>query len=202
MSLTNLFCGLLETGVNQLHQLDSSAVIKRKQLNGTIICASLKELNIPLYFVISDQQVDVLNKFEGKADCTIRVSISALKQLQDNHQLTNLIKSGDLEVVGDIQLVQQFAQLLTDMDIDWEEHLSHKVGDVIAHKFCYHTKQLFNGALKKSKIIKKQTAHYVTEELKLAPSALEVAYFSDQVTTLQTQVDKLILKLDEKLNAN
>ena len=88
MSLTNLLCGLLETGVNQLHQLDSSAVIKRKQLNGTIIGVSLKELNIPLYFVISDQQVDVLNKFEGQTDCSIRVSASALKQLQDNHQLT------------------------------------------------------------------------------------------------------------------
>ena len=109
MSLTNLLCGLLETGVNQLHQLDSSAVIKRKQLNGTIIGVSLKELDIPLYFIISEQQVDVINKFEGKADCYINVSFSALNQLQDNHQLTHLIKSGQLEVEGDIQLVQQFA---------------------------------------------------------------------------------------------
>lgn len=200
MSLTNLLCGLLETGVNQLHQLDSSAVIKRKQLNGTIIGVSLKELDIPLYFVISDQQVDVLNKFEGQTDCTIRVSFSALKQLQDNHQLTSLIKSGQLEVEGDIQLVQQFANLLTDMKIDWEEHLSQKVGDVIAHKFCYHTKQLLKGTINKSKVIQKQTALYITEEAKLAPSGLEVAYFCDQVNTLETETDKLLLKLDEKLN--
>ncbi|TEW52002.1 ubiquinone biosynthesis accessory factor UbiJ [Psychromonas algicola] len=200
MSLTNLLCGLLETGVNQLHQLDSSAVIKRKQLNGTIIGVSLKELDIPLYFVISDQQIDVLNKFEGQTDCTIRVSFSALKQLQDNHQLTNLIKSGELEVEGDIQLVQQFANLLTDMKIDWEEHLSQKVGDVVAHKFCYHTKQLFKGAVTQSKAIEKQAALYITEEAKLAPSGLEVAYFCDQVNTLETETDKLLLKLDEKLN--
>jgi len=198
MSLTNLLCGLLETGVNQLHQLDSSAVIKRKQLNGTIIGVSLKELDIPLYFVISDQQIDVLNKFEGQTDCTIRVSFSALKQLQDNHQLTNLIKSGELEVEGDIQLVQQFANLLTDMKIDWEEHLSQKVGDVVAHKFCYHTKQLFT--VTQSKAIEKQAALYITEEAKLAPSGLEVAYFCDQVNTLETETDKLLLKLDEKLN--
>jgi len=206
MSLTNLLCGLLETGVNQLHQLDSSAVIKRKQLNGTIIGVSLKELDFPLYFIISEQQVDVLNKFEGQTDCSIRVSMSALKQLQDNHQLTNLIKSGKLEVEGDIQLVQRFASLLTDMEIDWEEHLSHKVGDVIAHKFCYHSKQLFKTAVKKSKVIEKQTALYLTEEAKLAPSSLEVAYFCDQVKALQKQTDELLFKLDEKLkkqlNAN
>lgn len=200
MSLTNLLCGLLETGVNQLHQLDSSAVIKRKQLNGTIIGVSLKELDIPLYFVISDQQVDVLNQFEGQTDCTIRVNFSALKQLQDNHQLTNLIKSGQLEVEGDIQLVQQFANLLTDMQIDWEEHLSQKVGDVVAHKFCYHAKQLLKGTISKSKVIEKQVALYVTEEAKIAPSGLEVAYFCDQVNTLNTQTEQLLLKLDEKLN--
>jgi len=200
MSLTNLLCGLLETGVNQLHQLDSSAVIKRKQLNGTIIGVSLKELDIPLYFVISDQQVDVLNKFEGQTDCTIRVSFSALKQLQDNHQLTNLIKSGQLEVEGDIQLVQQFANLLTDMQIDWEEHLSQKVGDVVAHKFCHHIKQLFRCVTTQSNTIEKQVALYITEEAKIAPSGLEVTHFCDQVDALNTKTNQLLLKLDEKLN--
>jgi len=199
MPLTNLLCGLLETGVNQLHQLDSSAVIKRKQLNGTIISVSLQELNFPLYFIISDQQVDVLNKFEGQADCHIRVSFSALNKLQDNRQLTHLIKSGQLEVDGDIQLVQQFAKLLTDMDIDWEEHLSHKVGDVIAHKLCYHAKKIHQGSLAKFNNIEKQTALYVTEEIKLAPSGLEVAYFCEQVNTLEMQADTLLLSLNNKL---
>lgn len=200
MPLTNLLCGLLETGVNQLHQLDSSAVIKRKQLNGIIIGASLKEFNLPLYFVISNQQVDVLNKFEGQADCFIRVSLSALNKLQDNHQLTHLIKTGQLEVEGDIQLVQQFAKLLTDMKIDWEEHLSHKVGDVIAHKLCYHAKKIHHGTLTQLNNVEKQTALYVTEEIKLAPSGLEVAYFCEQVKSLDMQTEKLLLKLEQYLS--
>lgn len=197
MPLNNLLCSLLETGVNQLHQLDSSATLKRKQLNGTIIGVSLQEINWPLFFIISDQQIDVLSKFEGSPDCFIRVSVGALAKLQDNHQLTTLIKTGQLEVEGDIQLVQQFAQLLTDMDIDWEEHLSKKVGDVIAHKFCYHAKQIHQGTFKQLEKVEKQTALYVTEEIKAAPSALEVAYFCEQINSLQTQTEQLI----EKMNA-
>lgn len=200
MPLNNLLCGLLETGVNQLHQLDDSAATKRKQLNGTIIGVRLQELNLPLYFVISEQQLDVLSKFEGTSDCFIRVSISALSKLQDNSQLTTLIKSGQLEVDGDIQLVQQFAKLLTDMDIDWEEHLSKKVGDVIAHKFCYHAKKLHQGTFKQLKKIENQTALYVTEELKVAPSGLEVAYHCEQVKTLQLQTDQLLDKVNSLLN--
>lgn len=202
MPLNNLLSGLLEVGVNQLHQLDSTAAIKRKQLNGTIIGASLKELNLPLYFVISNQQVDILSEFEGTPDCFIRVSLSALTKLQDNHQLTTLIKTGQLDVEGDIQLVQQFAQLMTDMEIDWEEHLSHKVGDVIAHKFCYHTKKLQKCVKKQLKIVEKQVPLYITEEFKLAPGGLEVAYFCEQVTTLEKQAERLMNKLDAQLNAN
>ena len=58
----------------------------------------------------------------------------------------------------------------------------------------------------KSKVIEKQTALYLTEEAKLAPSSLEVAYFCDLVKALQKQTDELLFKLDEKLkkqlNAN
>jgi len=97
MPLDNLVCGLLETSVNKLQQLDSSAQQKRKALDGTIIGVSLKELD------------DLLSKFEGQADCFIHVNFAALIKLQDNHQLTSLIKSGQLEVDGDIKIVQKFA---------------------------------------------------------------------------------------------
>jgi len=200
MPITNLLCAFLETGVNKLHHLDSGANNKRKQLNGTVIGVSLKELNLPLFFVVSTQQVDVLNKFEGQTDCYIRVSFSALNKLQDNHQLTNLIKSGELEVEGNIQLVQQFSSLLTEMDIDWEEHLSHKVGDVVAHKLCYHAKKIQKGAKSQVCKIQKQSALYATEEIKMAPSGLEVAHFCDQVSYLESQTDKLLMQIEKQLN--
>lgn len=200
MPLTNLLCGLLETGINQLHQLDSSAAAKRKQLNGTIIGVRLKEVNISLYFVISNQQIDLLSQFEGTADCFIHLNLSALSKLQDNHQLTRLIKSEELEVDGDIQLVQQFAQLLTNMEIDWEEHLSHKIGDVAAHKVCYHLKQFHQASTQQCHKIQKQTALFITDELKMAPGGLEVAYFCEQVKTTEHKAALLLAKLDKQLS--
>ena len=191
MPLDNLVCGLLETGVNKLHQLDSSAKQKRKALDGTIVGVSLKEINKPLYFVISNQQIDLLSCYEGLPDCFIRLNFLALIELQDNHQLTNLIKSGQLEVNGDIKIVQQFAELLTEMDIDWEEHLASKVGDILAHKIVYHAKQCKKVLAKQANKAHKQLAEIITEELKLAPGPLEVAYFCDQVSDIEKQVAAL-----------
>jgi len=195
MPLDNLVCGLLETGINKLHQLDSSAKQKRKALDGTIIGVSLKEINKPLYFVISNQQIDLLSRYEGQPDCFIRLNFLALLELQDNHQLTSLIKSGQLEVDGDIKTVQQFALLLTEMDIDWEEHLSSKVGDLLAHKMVYLAKQSRKGILKQGIRAQKQLSEIITEELKLAPGPLEVAYFCDQVSVLEQQMSLLEKRL-------
>ena len=191
MPLDNLVCGLLETGVNKLHQLDSSAKQKRKALDGTVIGISIKEINKPLYFVISHQQIDLLSKFEGQADCFIRLNILALLELQDNHQLASLIKSGQLEVDGDIKIVQQFALLLTEMEIDWEEHLSSKIGDLLAHKLVYHIKQCKKQFFKQGNKAQKQLTEIITEELKLAPGPLEVAYFCDQVSEIEKQLEAL-----------
>jgi len=199
MPLDNLACGLLETAINKLHQLDSSAQQRRKMLDGVIIGVMLKELNKPLYFVISKQQIDVLAKYEGPADCFIRLNISALNKLHHNHQLTRLIKSEQLEVEGDIKLVQQFAQLLTDMNIDWEEFLSSKIGDLLAHKFCYHSKQCRQSVSLQLKKIEKQSAEFITEELKLAPGGLQVAYFCEQVSQLEKQCLQLDARITQRL---
>ena len=200
MPLDNLLCGLLETGLNKLQQLDTSAQQRRKILDGTIIGVMLKELNKPLYFVISKQQIDILSHYDGQADCFIRLNISALQELQNSHQLTHLIKTEQLEVEGDIQLVQQFSQLLTEMDIDWEEHLSTIIGDVVAHKMCYHSKCAKQTLFSQFKKIEKQSARFLTEEIKLAPSALEVAYFCEQVSELDTHSERLQARINHLLN--
>ena len=195
MPLDNLVCGFIETGVNKLHQLDSSATEKRKALDGTIISVALKEIDKPLYFIISQQQVDILSRYEGQADCAIRVNFMALIALQDNHQLTHLIKTGQLEVDGDIKLVQQFAQLLTEMQIDWEELLASKMGDLVAHKLVYHAKRCKQQLCKQANRVEQQLSEIITEELKLAPGPLEVAYFCEQVN----DTDKQLAHLEKRM---
>ncbi|MCG6201403.1 ubiquinone biosynthesis accessory factor UbiJ [Psychromonas antarctica] len=199
MPLDNLVCGLLETAINQLQQLDSTAVYKRKVLDGIVIAVMLKELNKPLYFVISKQHIDVLARYEGQTDCFIRLNISALKELHNNHQLTALIKSERLEVEGDIQLAQKFAQLLMAMEIDWEELLSSKVGDVLAHKLCYHVKQCRQGLSQQQQKIEQQCAEFISEELRLAPGPLQVAYFCEQVSELEKQCALLETRMTQCL---
>ncbi len=71
----------------------------------------LKELSTPVVLVFSERQVDVLGAWEGDADCTVITRLSVLPQLRNRQQLTALIRSGDTEVQGDLQVVQNTVAL-------------------------------------------------------------------------------------------
>ncbi len=189
MPVSSLITASIETAINSLQKLDAMAAARRDKLSGLVFSVEIKEIGKPLFFVISRQQIDVLSRFEGQPDCIIRLSAGAIDDLKDSSKTTQLILEEKLEVEGDIQKVQQFGELLTEMEIDWEEHLSHYVGDILAHKACYGAKQLKNIADAQFFRMHKNAAAYVTEELRLAPGPLEVACFCDDVEQLQRDFD-------------
>ena len=80
----------------------------RTRLQGKVLRVDLKGFSTPLVLVFSERQVDVLGAWEGEADCTVITYASVLPKLRDRQQLTTLIRSGELEVQGDIQVVQNF----------------------------------------------------------------------------------------------
>ena len=83
----------------------------RQRLNGKVLRIVLKEFSTPLVLVFSERQLDVLGEWEGEADCSVITHMSVLPKLRDRQQLTALIRSGELEVEGDIQVVQNFVAL-------------------------------------------------------------------------------------------
>ncbi len=197
MPLLNLISAGVETGINSLQLWDRQGQVRRKKLAGKVFSIELIELPKPFYFVISPQQVDVLGEFEGQADVVVKLSVTALEDLKDSAKTTSLIKQDKLEVEGDIQLLQQFAQLLTEMEIDWEDELSRYLGDVLAHKLCYGVGQIKRLAGQQLCRIQRNVAEVITEEYRLAPGPLEVAYFCDQVSELEQRVDAALLRLNK-----
>ena len=191
MPFPSLVCAVIETTINQLLTLDASADHRIAPLRNKAFKLTLQEYRQPLYFFVTQQRVEILSQYEGPLDVALTVAASALAQLQNNGAITELIKSEQLIISGDIKLLQQFAELLTQLDIDWAEHLSHYTGDVIA----YHTIENLNKIGTKLKMLKsaahEQAADYLTQELRLAPSQLEFVHFSDQVACLNQDLIEL-----------
>lgn len=172
----------------------------RARLQDKVLRVELKGFSTPLVLVFSERQVDVLGAWEGEADCTVITHASVLPELRDRQRLTALIRSGELEVQGDIQVVQNFVALADLAEFDPAELLAPYTGDIAAEGI---SKVLRGGAKFLRHNIQRQQryiAEAMTEEWRMAPGPLEVAWFAEETAAVERAVDALNKRL-EKLEA-
>ncbi|MGB9095237.1 ubiquinone biosynthesis protein UbiJ [Erwinia sp.] len=195
MTLTPLLTAGLETALNQILYRDRGLKAARQRLNGKSLAIVLAELKQPLIFIFSERQVDVLGKWDDKPDCTVKTQIASLRKLRDRQQLTSLIRSGELEVEGDLQVVQHFSALIDLAELDPAEYLAPWTGDVVAQgisQFARRGFQLLRGDVERKQAYLGQA---LTEEWRLAPGGLEAAWFAEEVDALTRDLSSLESRL-------
>ncbi|MCE7593806.1 ubiquinone biosynthesis accessory factor UbiJ [Vibrio fluvialis] len=198
MPFEPLITAVIESLLNTLIKDDPELGRRLARLKGQVIQVHLKEINKTLTFIFS-QQIDVLANYEGEPDCYLSLNLSVLPELREQANITKLIKQDKLVLEGDIQLAQKFSQLMTDCKPDIEEWLSRVTGDVVAHTVVQGAKNV--GALLSAQVSKHQNhlAQVLTEEWRVAPGPLEIAYFCDQVDDVKSQAARLESRLNQLL---
>lgn len=197
MPLKPLVTAGVETILNTFLWRERALKPARQRLVGKVLRVELKEFTSPLVLVFSERQVDVLGAWEGESDCTVVTRIGVLPQLRNRQQLTALIRNGDLEVQGDIQVVQNVVALADLAEFDPAELLAPYTGDIVAEGA---SKILRGGAkLLKQGVERQQryVAEAVTEEWRLAPGALEIAWFAEETMAVERAVDALTTRLEK-----
>ncbi|ABP62614.1 ubiquinone biosynthesis protein UbiJ [Enterobacter sp. 638] len=169
----------------------------RQRLNGKVLRIVLKEFSTPLVLVFSERQLDVVGEWEGEADCSVITHMSVLPKLRDRQQLTALIRSGELEVEGDLQVVQNFVALADLAEFDPAELLAPYIGDIAAESI---SKVLRGGSSFLRKGLQRQqryVAEVITEEWRMAPGTLELAWFAEETSAVERAVDALTKRLEK-----
>ncbi|MEJ2766506.1 SCP2 domain-containing protein [Photobacterium sp. MCCC 1A19761] len=198
MPIDALVTGAIETSLNALLKDDADSQRRLARLRGKAISVTLNEFNKQLIFIFS-QQIDVLAAYEGDVDCRLALNLSVLPELRQQANLTQLIKADKLSLDGDIQLAQQFSSLLSGLKPDVAEILSQYTGDIVAHTVVSGFKNGVETLRRGAERRQRDLAEVITEEWRLAPQALEVAYFADQVDDLRTDVARLESRLNQIL---
>ncbi|KFK92897.1 MULTISPECIES: SCP2 domain-containing protein [unclassified Serratia (in: enterobacteria)] len=197
MLLTPLLTGVVETSLNSLLFRDRSMKAARQRLAGKVLRIELQELNAPLVLVFSEQRVDVLGQSEDSADCTVQTRVAVLLKLRDRQQLSPLMRSGELIVEGDIQVVQQLVALLDLAEWDPAEWLAPYMGDIAAQglsQIVGKGASLFKSGLQRQQ---QYVAETLTEEWRVAPGPLEVVWFNEEVDAAARSAEALIARMDK-----
>jgi len=195
MRLTPLITAGLETALNRMLYRDRSLKAARQRLVGQVLTLRLEELSHPLVLVFSEQQLDVLSDWQDSSDCTVITQLKTLPKLRDRQQLTSLIRSGELQVEGDLQVVQRFSALIDLAELDPAEYLAPWIGDIAAQgvsQAAQRALRLLRGEVARRQDYLGQT---LTEEWRVAPGALELAWFSEEVDAMERSLDALTARL-------
>ncbi|MDM4210377.1 ubiquinone biosynthesis protein UbiJ [Klebsiella spallanzanii] len=186
----------LETVLNTVLWRDRALKPARQRLLGKVLRVELQEFSDPVVLVFSERQVDVLGAWEGEADCTVITRLSVLPQLRNRQQLTALIRSSDLEVQGDLQVVQNTVTLCDLAEFDPAELLAPYTGDVVAEGFSKvlrgGARFLLHGAQRQQRYV----AEAITEEWRLAPGPLELAWFAEETAAVERALTALEKRLE------
>lgn len=193
--LSPFITATIETSLNSVLFRDKSMKAARLRLVGKVLRIELREMSFPLLLIFSERQVDVLSQWDGDADCIVKTEVAVLVKLRDRQQLSPLMRSGELIVEGDIQVVQQLVALLDLAEWDPAEWLAPYVGDIaaetigqIVHKSHHFIREQL-----------RQQQHYlaeaITEEWKMAPATLEVVWFNEEVDATARATEALSARL-------
>ncbi|QKQ25438.1 ubiquinone biosynthesis accessory factor UbiJ [Candidatus Reidiella endopervernicosa] len=182
----------IESAINNYIALDPQAAERFIALEGRVVGIELRGLDLKFY-LLPGRTFQVVGDYAGEPDVWIVGAPLALMRLTLSDTKDGLF-GGDVEISGDSDLGHRFQQLLERIEVDWEEHLSHLTGDVIAHQLG----NLFRGALKwgeqSSESLRQDLSEYLREEQQLLPNRDEVEAFMQGVDETRMAVERFEMR--------
>ena len=182
----------METGLNQLFAMDPETFERLKRFQGRIIAFHITDIEQTFYFFPDQQGIQIVSHYEGDADTVISGSMMAFARMAmaDEKTKTTAVFKGDISITGDIALGQHFQSLFKQLEIDWEEHVSHITGDVIAHSLGNAARGFFDWGKDAFNSLTMDVSEYIQYEARDVASGPEINHFNAQIDQLRSDVDR------------
>jgi len=195
----------IEMAVNRILQLDEDTLARLQDLQGKVIAIEMSGLDVSLYLIPGPDKLFVYGRFEGEPDTVLRGTPVALMRMGLAEHAGDVLFAGDVEISGDVELGQQFSEILDTLDIDWEEHLSHVTGDLVAHKLGNVVRDALSWGQQTVNTLRQDVAEYLQEENETLPNYDEMESYLSQVDILREDVDRMearVRRLESHLKNN
>ena len=186
----------------KLLQSDTATLDRLAALDGKVIALDFESTDITFYMFPSAAGIRLRNEWDGEVDVHMKGEPAELFKMGLAGK--SPVTPGKIHVKfeGDLHIGQQFKKILDDMQIDWEELLSQRIGDSAA----YHASQLLRGMRRRLKETVRTSAtnssEYLRFEAGLLPADWRVEEFVNDVDKIREDVDRLSKRVERLLGAS
>ncbi|HEX2667152.1 MAG TPA: SCP2 sterol-binding domain-containing protein [Gammaproteobacteria bacterium] len=163
------------------------------KLEGKAIRLELIGLPLTLHFLPQGGRMTVAADYHGTADITVRAraaSLAAAALKRDGEAIPK-----GMTISGEAETAQVFSRLLKNADLDWEELLARRIGDVAARQVGNAVRGFLGWGRDAGRRLGQDVADYLHYESRELPPRHEVEGFLAGVDRLRDDAERLTARV-------
>lgn len=194
--IKNLTLKALEKAINTALSLDEVACYKVQELSGKILGITIMPLNVKIFLGFGEK-ISVLANYEDIPDALIQSNPMGLIRLSllPASKVRSLFND-EIKITGDVELGQKIKLIFDELDLDWEGHLAHFTGDIVAYQIGSFVKKGLSFANRTTNSLQRNLTEYLQEEIKLVPGKEELEDFFSDIDELALKVERIAAHLE------
>ena len=188
--MSNSLSALLSKALNTYLALDPDSKKRMRVLSGKSAVIELLPFHVRFYCIFEEESVRMELGDHHSADVNISGTPFSLMGMWLSEDKKRFFTE-DISIQGNAELGQQILAFFDELEIDWEEVLSHMVGDIPAHQTWCAVTGVSKWTKRACKTMVQNLNEYVHEEAEYVPPREAVRDFFDEVDELRMAVDRL-----------
>ena len=182
----------LERAIETVLRLDPGTRARLGALDGRLVRFEVAAPDIDVVIGIVDGRVNVPGRHDGEVDATVSGSLAALRSLATSNEA---LYRGDVRIDGDLSVGTALRDVVTGLDVDWQEALSPVLGDALTHRLGRAADALGTWLTRSRGAMRDNARDWLEDEAELVATASEVARFAAGVDETREGVDRLEARL-------
>lgn len=194
-----------ELSINKALAYDPATLQKVQTLsnhgqNPKLLALHIRQPALSIY-VRFDQQLQLQSHSETQADTQLSGELSAFMNLASQQDKQAALMQSDIQIQGSSQLAMALADIMAELDIDFEAMVSELTGPVVAHVLGKNLRSIGNWFKQTGHKLKQDTVEFVRDERKMAVHKTEGEIRFGQIHKLKLDTERLEARI-QRLQQN
>ncbi|WP_313027045.1 ubiquinone biosynthesis accessory factor UbiJ [Pseudomonas lopnurensis] len=192
-----------ERGINRVLRLDPTALPRLARLSGRIIEIDCTAPAWRLFLLADDEGLRLASSWGAEADCRLRAPATSLLRLALSRDKTAVLHGPDVDIDGDSGLLTSLAEILQDLELDWEYEISRWLGPVGAQLLGSSLRNPLHWLRESTDSLRQDLADYLGEEARALVGQAEAQARFDELDDMKLALDRLEARIERlALNLN
>lgn len=197
-SMQNALLAAAEIGGNRLLTFDEAALTACREMQGHCIAVDITDLDFQIYCHPGDWGIRLSrNPPPREVDASISGRAMALVNLASQDDKVSTSIQERVSFKGEVALAQKLQHTLAGLDIDWEEALAQRSGDVLAFQIHRRFSSFADWLNQSADSLLQTSSEYLREEARLSPTQVEFERFQSRLTRLRNDVARSEARLQQ-----